>query len=181
MTYRHTSHLHGDYLDGDLSPGASETVERHVESCAQCREDIERSRRLKHTLRQIEVPDPGNDYFEDLSDAIVARTSAMIPQEASPKPAIEPDNTGRQVLKTLIKLAMAVTFLFLAFYISDFNQEKQATRWADKIRQGNFVTSGQISPEESLMYPPAGIDMSLGLPTLIVEDEEPPANGVNLE
>jgi len=181
MTYRHTSHLHGDYLDGDLSPDARADVERHLETCLECREDIERLKRLKQALRQIEVPDPGDEYFDNLRGIISARTSAMTVPGDSTQPKVEITGTTRQALKTLIRLAAAVTFLFSAFYISDINQEKQSSRWGGKIQKGDFVTSDQISPEERLMYPPAGIDMSLGLPTLMVEEEEPPANGINLE
>lgn len=180
MTYRHTIFYHGDYLDGDLSPELRKQVEGHLATCTECREDLEKLKRLAESLRRLEVPDPGGQYFDSLSGMIMARTAAIPAPESSPTPAPYQRNAGRRILTTLIKLAAAVTLLFTAFYISDFNQEKRATRWAELIRQSGQFSSGGLETEDRLMSP-AGINILSGLPSPAERIEKPDTEGIDFE
>lgn len=164
MTYRHTIHLHGDYLDGELSPEQRDFVTRHLADCANCRNDLEKLRLLTQALKRVTTPNPGRDYFDNLTGNILARTESILGQEINSSPVTSHHSSGRQVLTALIRLATAVTLLFAAFYISDLNQEKRATRWAEHIKSSNYVTSDGTGPEGQVM-PPAGIKMFLGMPS----------------
>lgn len=165
MTYRHTTHLHGDYLDGELSPEQMEFVRHHLSICEKCRDDLDQLKRLNLVLKGTEIPDPGDDYFESVTDVILARTASISGQQSSPVMSGGRDNPGRQALKTLIKLAAAVTLLFTAFYVSDFHQQKQTTRWADKIKGSDYAAFDSLIPVERLGQPPVGIHTLLSMPS----------------
>ncbi len=173
MTYRHTSHIHGDYLDGDLSPEQRNRVERHLATCDECRQDLEKLKKLTQALQGIEGPDPGKAYFDSLADIVMARTASMTGPELSSKPVTDRHSSGRQVLTTLIKLAAAVTLLFTAFYISDFSHKNHATRWAEHIGQSGYVTTDAAGTDEYMMPLSIGINTLLA-PTSETELEENP-------
>jgi anti-sigma factor RsiW len=162
MKYRHTTHLHGDYLDGDLTPDQKELVEGHLADCPDCRHDLAQLRKLTQAAKMVDIPDPADGYFDSLTETIMARTDGIVVEAPA---AAAPDfrGRGRRVLMTLIKLAAAVTLLFTAFYISDFSQRQHATRWAEHIRKSNLATSGAESQDQ--MTPSAGINMFPGLPS----------------
>jgi len=161
MTNRHTIYLHGDYLDGDLSPDGTARIKEHLKKCASCREDLDRLKRLISTLRRIEGPDPGEDYFNNLLTTVVARTD-IIEHEAAAEAVLRPVESGAKgVLRTLIRLAVAVTLLFTAFYVSDFSQRQKTTGWAHRVTPGHYVDS-EMEPIIPGDYLPAGI--TTGIP-----------------
>ena len=163
MLYRHTMHLHGDYLDGDLTPESLRLVEEHVASCEKCRDDLLRLKKLTTTLRHIESPDPGEQYFDDLLEGVSARTSS----EDQGAPIVEPNGLrpifSRQMLKTLIRLAAAVTLLFMAFYVSDFNEKRQASRWAGNVPPDRYAAGATADSAGYLLQAPVGVGV-VGFP-----------------
>lgn len=159
MTYRHTTYLHGDYLDGDLRPEEMAQVDRHLEDCEKCREDFKRLRALKATLRRIESPDPGVAYFENLSETVALRTEGIVDEQmAEQTPAFRPA-AAKRVLKILIRLAAAITLLFMAFYISDFNRKQQSTHWSENVSSGGYAGT-TVEPIEPADYLPAGLNQA---------------------
>ena len=57
------------FLDGTLAPHIREEVERHLDSCAGCRETLDRRRRLTVLLQSVHVP-PVPGAF---ADAVMGR------------------------------------------------------------------------------------------------------------
>jgi hypothetical protein len=182
MTYRHTLHLHGDYLDGDLSPQQETLVEKHVSECPRCREDLEKLKKLTQTLKEIQAPDPGDNYFRQLNDTLMARTASVAPAETSSSKSSREIQSGRRILMTLIRLAAAITLLFMAFYISDFNQERQTTRWTQHLmKQTDYVSSEINVSERQFIYAPFGGKMLPGFPSNVDIEEDRIPEGKNLE
>ena len=64
-------------------------------------------------------------------------------------------------MTTLIRLAAAVTLLFTAFYISDFNHRSHSDRWAESIGQSGYVNVGEAGVDQYM------IPMSIGFNTLL--------------
>lgn len=52
------------YLDGELAPGAAETLTSHLRSCPACRRALERLRHLAGLLRQTPVPGVPEGFAE---------------------------------------------------------------------------------------------------------------------
>jgi hypothetical protein len=156
MTYRHTTYLHGDYLDGALRPEEMAEVDRHLKTCEKCREDFLRLQKLTATLRRIESPDPGDAYFDDLQEAISLRTEGIDDEQTAAQPTTFQPVSTRRALKVLIKLAAAITLLFMAFYISDFNRKQQTPHWTEHVSGGGYAGTA-IEPSD---YLPAGLNQA---------------------
>lgn len=156
MTYRHTTYLHGDYLDGALSPDEMAQVDRHLKVCGECREDFQRLRKLTATLGRIESPDPGEAYFDNLLETVSSRTEGIEDERAVIQPSTFQPAAAKRILKVLIKLAAAITLLFMAFYISDFNRKQQSQHWSENISGGGYAGTA-IEPAD---YLPAGLNQA---------------------
>jgi anti-sigma factor RsiW len=169
MTYRHTSHLHGDYLDGDLSADQRAELDRHLAECKRCRDDFEKLKKLKMTLESIESPDPGDDYFDNMLAIVDANAKAFDQQALTLEPPQDYRLTNQQILKTLIRIAAAITLLFMSFYISDFSKERQRIQWTEKLVEEGFIADDQINPADPT-YQPAGINM-IGSPSPLEKED----------
>ncbi len=156
MTYRHTTYLHGDYLDGTLSPDEMAQVDRHLKECEKCREDFHRLQTLTATLRRIESPDPGDVYFDNLVEMISLRTEGIQDEQFAAQPSAFQPVATRRTLKVLIKLAAAITLLFMAFYISDFNRKQQSPHWSEHMTGSGYAGTA-IEPAD---YLPAGLNQA---------------------
>jgi len=146
MTEHHTHPWHSDYLDNELTPDKKAEVEAHLKTCAECRDDMEKLKKLQSALRNIEVPDPGKEYFAGLSERIAARTVSPTTNRRVP----EFISSRTDILKTLIRIAAVITLLFGAFYLSNLKREKEGARWNDTISKGKYVQSDST---QSLNYP----------------------------
>ena len=161
MTNRHTIPLHGDYLDGDLSPERKQEIGTHLDGCADCRRDFDALRGLKTTLASFDAPDPGKDYFDSLTASIMAKTQ-IEPDTAVETPEFAGTSVGR-MLKMMIRLAAAITLLFTAFYTSDLRQEKILAQTQARAVSGNYFRYGGASLPDEEMLPGPGINM-IGAP-----------------
>lgn len=170
MTIRHSRFWHGEYLEGEVSPEQKTEIERHLQGCPECREDLERLRRLRAYLGRIESPDPGGTYFDGLGERITARIDSSSVADDFPQPA-RPGNRSGEVLKTLIGLAAVITLLFSSFYLSGLKQEKDQKRWVEKASQGRYV---QTDAADSTVVP-AGLQTginSVGSPSPLSADRD---------
>ncbi len=157
MTDLHTTHLHNDYLDGLLSDEQKATVDNHIAGCENCRSDLEELKRLTEILGEIESPDPSREYFHNLSDRIESRTSASERSDSSDS-SVANQRGSHHILKVLIRLAAVITLLFTSFYISYIKQEKDNTRWAEKISESDYVDINTMALPGMLIEPKAEVN-----------------------
>ncbi|MCK5125432.1 MAG: zf-HC2 domain-containing protein [candidate division Zixibacteria bacterium] len=160
MMDRHTSHLHNDYVDGLLSEKQASEVDNHADSCEKCREDLNQLRNLKDRLAAIDAPDPGLEYFERLSEKVAERTHSITNESNSKSVNIKPVSASQAVLKTLIRVAAAITLLFGSFYASDFlsgnNQSPNSDNWA--VLEYNIPDPIALPDSEHQQPPPSAVD-----------------------
>lgn len=101
------------YLDGELSPHHSESVEAHLESCASCRTRLDGLRRVVHSLARLERASP-----PPLLARSVERRVALFDREASFVERLESRLQGIRldspmVVTFAVVLALAtIVFLF---------------------------------------------------------------------
>ncbi|MEZ5359545.1 MAG: zf-HC2 domain-containing protein [Candidatus Zixiibacteriota bacterium] len=153
MSDRHTVHLHDDYADGSMAEKLRSEIDRHTADCSACREDLDMIIELKKRLAEIEAPDPGDRYFQELTDKILYRTA---PTDVRTDGAvIIPVSPGQQTMKTLIRVAAAVTLLFGSFYASAFLTDKNQSNYADSSQPAAFLLTDPIALPDAEAQAPA--------------------------
>lgn len=60
------------YIDGFLSDAEKAEFEEHINSCSECREELEFSRAVRSELKKIELPSPPPDFLDRVNAAIDA-------------------------------------------------------------------------------------------------------------
>ena len=63
------------YHDGELPPGETEALERHIEQCAACRQELHRLRALSAWLASVSVPAPPEAFLAHLGRSAPMRRS----------------------------------------------------------------------------------------------------------
>jgi anti-sigma factor RsiW len=74
MTFTHIGSLLDDYLDQELPEPVAREVTTHLESCAACRTEHEEALRLRALLSGYQPPAPPEEYWDEVSGLILART-----------------------------------------------------------------------------------------------------------
>jgi anti-sigma-K factor RskA len=123
MTHRHPSRLLEEYLDGSLAPDKAKEVERRLAEDETWREELRRLETLLHTLRSIDVPDPGTVYFEDLLERVEARTVHSTALDRAT--AVPQRGRGSESLRTLISIAFVLSLLFFSLYFANLNVDRR--------------------------------------------------------
>jgi hypothetical protein len=62
----------GAYLDGELAAAEQTAVQRHLETCAACREELALLRLVAHSLSLAPRPEPSETMRQRLMDQVVA-------------------------------------------------------------------------------------------------------------
>lgn len=146
MTNRHTTPRHGDYLDGDVDPKGRLEIERHLSECPACRADMIQLAGLKNLLSGITVPDPGDEYARSSEKAILDR---LVEEEPVPIASGLADDSVRNLLKNLIRIAAVVTLLFGTFYLVDLREDSGVSRLA-----GTATHEGPAHEDSTLILDP---------------------------
>ena len=81
MICQHALSLLDDFLDNELASSTAAEVKSHLDGCTTCRQAYDESRRLKELLRQKRNRDPGQDYWLETSQLILARTVQEFPAD----------------------------------------------------------------------------------------------------
>ena len=106
-----------DYLDDELSEAVVAEVKNHLDQCVDCRREFEESRRLKELLKQKGTRDPGEDYWLETSQLVLAKT---VQQYRSDEPyASGETDTGSRgpFLQALVSLAASLVILASAVIV----------------------------------------------------------------
>lgn len=74
MTCLYFRSLVDDLVDHELPPALEATVREHLGVCPACREEYERSARLKAALSELVCPEPEPGYWQESTALIRART-----------------------------------------------------------------------------------------------------------
>ncbi len=162
MTYRHTTHFHSDYIDDTLDADRKRKIDKHLAECPACQEDLLRLKTLQQNLQNVLVNDPGEDYFEGLSDRVMAKVEALKLTQANKADNKQTSSEQRTpmvyTLRRLIQLSAAVTLLFGAFYLSGFEPDGSRHQLSADIVMKDAADS--ISEAEFPLDPETGINLT---------------------
>jgi hypothetical protein len=112
-----TLSLLDDYLDNELPESVTTLVKSHLDQCEKCHREFEESRYLKELLKGKSPHDPGEDYWSETSQLVLAKT---IQQYRGDKPydSSETDTNGQgPFLQALVSLAASLVILASAVVV----------------------------------------------------------------
>jgi predicted anti-sigma-YlaC factor YlaD len=104
-----------DFLDNELAPATAADVKAHLDGCPTCRQAYDESRRLKELLKQKGTRDPGQDYWLETSQLILARTVQL----SGPGYAVSETVSDRRgaFVQALVSLAASLVILASAVVV----------------------------------------------------------------
>lgn len=110
-----------DLLDNELSAAEAAEVRAHLDACPNCRRTYDESRRLKELLKHTGNRDPGEDYWLETSQLILARTVQL--GEPQPPFATGEEATDRKgaFVQAMVSLAASLV-IFVSAMIVGMNQ-----------------------------------------------------------
>lgn len=56
-----------EYIEGDLTKKELRIIEAHLKKCPSCREEFEFARSVRKALKEVELPEPPNDFLERIN------------------------------------------------------------------------------------------------------------------
>lgn len=117
MTCRQRLSMIDDYLDNEISHEQIVAIEAHLKTCPECNTEYKRSVRLKQFLARVSTPDPGDEYFSETAELVLARTV----DQPDYRPENRPTDIGREhqpqhqpLMRSLLSLAASIVVLVAA-------------------------------------------------------------------
>ena len=115
MTHRHVTDVIDDYIDDELDISTSEEVRRHIEQCRACRAEYELALRLRKILSGNSAPDPGEDYFNEVSALILVKTVETAPSETIVTNLEQKRRDNKRAFyRSLVSVAASLVIFFTA-------------------------------------------------------------------
>ena len=100
-----------DYLDNELPEAVATEVTSHLDQCDACRREFGESRYLQELLKQNGPRDPGETYWLETSQLVLAKTiQSYRGDEPDVSRDAESDNRG-SFLQALVSLAASLVIL----------------------------------------------------------------------
>src|SRR5579883_3258455 len=85
MQCAHARELFSDYIEGATDRALAVTLQTHIASCAQCRDEVEALQRVWQTLDALPVEEPPAFFHENLMHRVLATEDAAS-REAAARP-----------------------------------------------------------------------------------------------
>lgn len=137
-----------DYIDGLLTDAEKAEFEKHINSCAECMNELNFSRSLRNELKKIDLPIPPIDFLENLNAKIDAEIS-----ENNKTKKIRPF-PGRRSFSAVAACALIAVFLGvnanneLTKKISPSSEQTDMT-FNDILKQDTNAASELLPPTEN--------------------------------
>ncbi|MCP4704114.1 MAG: zf-HC2 domain-containing protein [candidate division Zixibacteria bacterium] len=116
------SHL-DDYILNQIDKDLFAQIDSHLKECLDCQEKLEINKLLISALQSNKTPDPGDYYWQQMEDSILAKTIGN-ENEESQLPNRFKSEPINLVKRYLIPLAASFVLLFGSLVFSDFVQNQ---------------------------------------------------------
>ena len=185
MTHRFPSSLLEDFVDNELSEEELAEFKRLLETSPDLRDEHQIAVRLKELMKQQPVPDPGEDYWSEVTELILARTTGAPDNEATTVTSQEELSNRRSAfVRSLVSAAAALFILFSALVIGSGRHHQMLTEnisansvlltasVADEINSDSFVMMTKAERNSTtigllMLGPPSPIGRFTALPMLL--------------
>lgn len=134
MTCHQALSLLEDSVDNELSPSQAADLEEHLKACDSCRQEYQASLQLKQSLKQLQqdarVPDPGEDYWSEVTSLVLAKTVDSTTREPARVVDIRSNaDDRRSLVRSLMLFAASLIIMLSAIYLG--MQRNQMSASAD--------------------------------------------------
>jgi anti-sigma factor RsiW len=184
MTHRFPSSLLEDFVDNELSEEELADFKRLLESSPELRDEHQLAVRLKELMKKQPVPDPGEDYWSEVTELILARTTGAPDNETTVTSQEELSNRRSAFLRSLVSAAAALFILFSALVIGSGKHHQMLTEnisansvlltasVADEINSDSFVMMTKAERNSAtigllMLGPPSPVGRFAALPMLL--------------
>ncbi len=131
-----------DLIDNELPPHTAAQVRDHIDNCHTCRREYERAKQLLELMRTASHHEPGNDYWQDTIELILARTVDSSPDVHFNKTEDRYAEFQKNALmRSIVSAAASLVILFLALLIGS-QQSEQLSR--KEIETGPVLATSGI-------------------------------------
>ncbi len=150
MTCRHTMSLLEKFVDKELDQIQLSEIEQHLDSCLECNSEFREATRLKEMMTNIKVSLPGEIYWNETTDLILAKIENPIPRDHSNQRTYDVTQTKHSLLRAVVSFGVSLLVLFSAIWIGSF-QEPNLTIISNDD-QKIFVTTSLLNLNKNSNY-----------------------------
>jgi len=102
-----------DYIANRLRPNDLNRLEKHLNNCPTCKDELDQQKILMDLLQMEKIPDPGKEYWDNLKINILSKTigEQSITEKVHENVIVRP-------VKTIYKYVTSLAAVFLIFVIS---------------------------------------------------------------
>jgi len=136
MTHRFPSSLLEDFVDQEMSEQQADEFRRLLTESPELERQCAEAERLRALMRQMPTPDPGDEYFSEVTELILARTGGMsrqAPPMSSGRAATVEQR--RAFFRSLVSAAAALLIFFTAVLVGTSRNQQRA---------GTEITAGDV-------------------------------------
>ncbi|HHI03418.1 MAG: hypothetical protein DRP51_08650 [Candidatus Zixiibacteriota bacterium] len=92
MLCRHVQSYLDDYILSQIDKELADKIDNHLKECLDCQKRLEGNKQLFTVLKSLPTPDPGDYYWQQMEDSILAATvgenrqNSKLPEQAKTGP-----------------------------------------------------------------------------------------------
>ncbi len=114
-----------DYIDRELETAQTQQVQLHLESCTECSNEYNALARLRSLLSAQTAPEPGQEYWDETIQLILAKTvNSETPRVIPVYSEAERQNQRRGLLRALLSVAASLAIFFTAVTLGTKYQQR---------------------------------------------------------
>jgi anti-sigma factor RsiW len=153
MTCQLVQSLLDDYIDGDLSASQTGEIESHLAQCTACKQEYLRSAELRRLLSSRAAPDPGTQYFREVTELILARTVDQTESEQRTfRASADSSRIRAPFYRSLIAAAASIGLFVTSLYVGSIRPMTASAPPADtRMRQATSMVAMLHSDDNRVM------------------------------
>ena len=143
------SHL-DDYILNQIDEKLIDQIDNHLKECLDCQKLLKTSKQLITALKSITPPDPGEYYWQQMEDSILARALGENDEVSKPQNLVRAEPVS-VLQRYLIPLAASFVLLFgsIIFSNSVINPFQSASNKANNSSVINMAGNSLVASENS--------------------------------
>ncbi len=127
------SHL-DDYILNQINKELFDQIDNHLKECLDCRKRLQTNKQLILELQSIKTPDPGDYYWQQIEESILAKTLGVNNEKAELPDRVKAEPISI-IQRYLIPLAASFVLLFGAIML--FNSIQSQTQFSSQATNGS--------------------------------------------